>query len=46
MKAKMEDSTQKLKDGLGEETREAKEQLKEGTKKLSSFWSDFSSEVG
>ena len=28
MKAKMEDSTQKLKDGLGEATREAKEQLK------------------
>ena len=46
VKAKMDASTQKLKDGLDEATKEAKEQLKEGTKKLSSFWDDFSAEVG
>lgn len=45
LKDSMNESTQKLKESMSDATKGAKEEMKKQKAKLSSFWSDFSSEM-
>ena len=45
LKESMNESTQKLKESMSDATKGAKEEMKKQKAKLSSFWSDFSSEM-